>query len=586
MNDRAPFNAERCSVAVLNEALGGIRESGKWSLEQCIELERVVRNRARELGGYIRQMVRLVRLGALCSRTSYLEFFYKGAGSVDDFHRLAARALLPPGLVVVEKDRVRFLEERLASPDGRPFELSFRQMPRLAALLDIMHYTLGYEVLFNGTAARTRVVSDEERGLLWPMIAEVHNQSADECARKLHSIFGRWLSEALGSSAYESRQFEVMASYLQGRDALRPERIDNELLFEFWHDQAFDSQRTESLGFKQYVSAVRALLKMRRALIVERSERHQVAIGSEPDELDLGRFEVKPIESLEWASPLLALGSPPCDAIKWLTKREQRYLRNYLPARAESPQESDTERSEDADQSDREWAAPPDGALMGLDRFELQFSETLLRADVFGVTQSLILSSLRRKEKGPDALRSALELVDSDSYVRARNQYLEIRSTLVDAAHAALYFLAVRGDHNAISLLEYLGGLAAVECLAGPATNAMNELTDEQNAELTAELIDRLRTAFRDPSRAPALAKSVIREAKSAASRIKREGFRPEQQLMPGVAVAYARSAPFVVSLLRELDRLEAVLGRLPLFDMMGRDRETFASVFEQLYLN
>src|SRR5262245_40974859 len=105
MSDR-PFEPAECSAAILAQAFAGVRESGRWSVEQSAELERVVRDRARELGGYIRQLVRLVRLAALCSKSSYLEFFYGGAGGADDFHRTAARAVLPPDVIVIEADRI------------------------------------------------------------------------------------------------------------------------------------------------------------------------------------------------------------------------------------------------------------------------------------------------------------------------------------------------------------------------------------------------------------------------------------------------------------------------------------------------
>src|SRR5262249_23178206 len=139
---------EHCSASVLEEAFAGVRESGWFPVEQCLGLEQIVRNRSRELGGYLRQLVRMVRLASLFSRSSYLEFFHRGQGGADAFRQLVARANVPAHAILVAADKVAFLEESLRASNGEPFELTFRQMPRLAALLDVMHYTLGYESLF------------------------------------------------------------------------------------------------------------------------------------------------------------------------------------------------------------------------------------------------------------------------------------------------------------------------------------------------------------------------------------------------------------------------------------------------------
>lgn len=551
------------SLPILEQAFAGIRDGGRCPIEQCLELEKAIRDRTRELGGYIRQLVRVVRLAALCSRNSYLEFFCRGLGGSNRFQQLVASAALPADAIQLSAEKVTFLEEQLRASDGKPFELAFRQMPRLAALLEVLHYTLGHETLFNGRAARDPSASDADKGLLWPMVSPTPSEPADECARRLQSEFGRWLSTALNASAYESRQFELMASYLQRRDMLQPERIDNELLLEFWRDQAFDEERKDSLGFKLYASAVRALLRFRRALIIERSERHDVGIGTQPDELNLERVKLEPIETTEWTSPLYGLTSFPCNAVKWLNASELRRLRHYLPGGGPS----------DAVGRDDEES----GALMGPDRFDVQFVPTLLRVDVFGAAQGRIVASVRRK--GDPA---GIDAVNDDAYVQARQGYAAIQAFVVEAAHAALYCLGTRGEASALVLLEHLsqGGLAEYSKYFPDLVG--HDLTEPELESLRVKLIEHLRSAFK--GHGPLATATVVPRARAAASKIKRDGFRGEQQSLPNVVAAYVDAAPKLVALLRELVRLDVALTRLPLADMTVGDRDFFAAVFEHLY--
>src|ERR1700744_3635973 len=119
----------------------------------AVALRKWVTDRSASLGTGIRRAVRLARLMALAdARTDYIRLLYERVGSLrarlfrQILERAAAEGRLPKSVATLTESGVHLREPALA-PQGASsdvFEIDFAQMPRLAALLDILHNSLGF----------------------------------------------------------------------------------------------------------------------------------------------------------------------------------------------------------------------------------------------------------------------------------------------------------------------------------------------------------------------------------------------------------------------------------------------------------
>ena len=104
--------------------------------------------------------------------------------------------------------------------------------------------------------------------------------------------------------------------------------------------EAPDKERID--GFRLYRSVAAAMLRYRGALrdaAVARHLEESLGGGGEPatDEIAIDKERTQ-IEI--WQSPLRALALPPAKRVKWLTRKEQHWLLNYLGGPAEEGEES------------------------------------------------------------------------------------------------------------------------------------------------------------------------------------------------------------------------------------------------------
>jgi hypothetical protein len=551
--------------------------------EDSLAVKRAVFGRSKELGSYLRQLARLVRLASLCTPRSYVEFFYVRVGefSRDNFHRAVQECRPDKRAVRIEGDGIVFLEPAMRSGSSDGFDLRFAQLPRLAILLDVLHYALGYEALYRGEAARDPKASAQEKGLFAPLLSAEPEATADEVAQRLQSVFGKFLSEALGGTTYEQRQFQAIASFLKERSALAPEAIDDHILFDFWRGEAAADDRSESLGFKLYQLAVRSVLRFRRALAAERAENATAySFGTDEGQFNPDRVEHRPLAEEDWhggrehvlaggdnwQSPLIALTTAPCDSVKWLNKAERQRLANLLEEKAETDE-------------------PDYVSLMGPDRFDVGLAHTLLRVDVFAPVQAAIVGALRRQKSGGEAVAAALTPIGEDIYEEARRGYLAIREGVREAMLAALHFLGNEGDERALLLIDRLYGPEAIAHFASrPDDESAVARTGHISDEKRQAMQERLRAAFGGTAPAPDAIVAIVREAKSAAGKLRREGFRPEQQADPTVRAAFQQATAALDTLVAELDRLDRRLAELPLAEVSKADQAAFAAAFQEIY--
>jgi hypothetical protein len=531
-----------------------------------VALRRWVIDRSAELGTGIRRVVRLVRVMAVADGRDYVRFLYIRVAILrarqfrSALQVAAAERRLPSAIAVLSDAGIELREPALAARGVDAFAIDFAQMPRIAALLDFLHNALGFSV-----------VAD----LLEPLAKQnVPAGVADDAARRLHSALNAWLSERL-ESANHLRQAQRIRAFLASRGQVAPDAIDDETILLFWTDVAAAGNDEATDGFRLYRSAAAALLRYREALRDAATGWHiERAMSGGSSVVEDEHAEAMPEEGGSWQSPLAELGSPPADRIKWLTRKEQNLLFNYLGG----PAEEDDASEDDA-------AGPWQGGLAGDRRFDLAFRLTLLRADVFGAAQASIVARLRKRTPAAEAIAQAMTSVDDAAYGQCVAAYGELRAQLERECLAALAILMAAGAADAVILLDHLAGREAVAGVLGPVgQRAVASEDDEMNGgAVRTAVAPALQAAIADPDSVPGAGK-LLREALAAARQVNRAGFRREDRTDADLLAALGRGAPAAVVVMGELARLIAVLSaRTPPGDT-AEDRARFLAGFRRLY--
>jgi hypothetical protein len=561
-------------------------------------LRKWVTDRSASLGTGIRRAIRLARLMAVADgRTDYIRFLYERVGSLrarlfrQALERAAAEGRLPDTIATLTENGVQLREAALA-PQGAPqdaFEIDFVQMPRLAALLDIMHNALGFTA-----------VAD----LLTPLLPKsgAPKKTADEVARALQAALNAWLSERLESNNH-ILQAQQIRGFIAGRGRLIPETIDDEAILLFWIKAAEAGETERIEGFRLYRTVAAAMLRYRQALRDAMDERHleeALGRGFEPAN-DSASNEQLNARGEPWRSPLRLLAKPPASRVKWLTAKEQHVLLNYLGGPADDVDDNDHESSHPVEDSDDGvW----NGGLAGEERFSLSHWLTLLRADVFGTMQASIVGRLRKRADAGTAIAQAMETLDAAAYPAAARAYADMRIQLHVESLAALALLMEAGAAEAVILLRGLGGDAAVAEIIGPARrrpvlvrdddddddddDAVEEDNDTEEAahSLRQIIAPRLTAAIADPTTiAEGAARTLLIEAVAARRKVSRAGFRREDRADPEMAAALRSGAMAVFDVIQELDRLVGTLAaRAGAADLAG-DTASFVAAFRNIYL-
>jgi hypothetical protein len=560
----------------------------------AVALRKWVTDRSASLGTGIRRAMRLARLMSVADgRADYIRFLYERVGPLrarlfrQALERAAAEGRLPNSIATLTENGVQLREAALA-PQGAPqdaFEIDFVQMPRLAALLDIMHNALGFTV-----------VAD----LLAPLLSKIGapKSSADEVARALQAALNAWLSERLESNNH-ILQAQQIRGFIAGRGRLAPETVDDETILLFWIKAAEAGETERIEGFRLYRTVAAAMLRYRQALrdaMAERYLEEALGRGLEPAN---DSFVNEQLDSRgePWRSPLRMLCKPPASRVKWLTAREQHVLLNYLGGPADDANDTDNESPNPADNADD--GAWNDG-LAGDERFSLSHWLTLLRADVFGTVQASIVGQLRKRADAETAIAAAVQTLNAAAYATAASVYADLRVQLHVESLAALALLMEAGVAEAVILLHGLGGDAAMAEIVGPARrrpvlvsddddeDAVEEEHDTEEAadNLRQAIAPRLMAAIADPTAvAEGAGRSLLVEAATARRKVSRAGFRREDRADPEMATALRSGATAVLDVINELDRLMGTLSAKASGADLAGDIGRFVATFRNIYL-
>ena len=561
----------------------------------AVALRKWVTDRSASLGTGIRRAVRLARLMAVADgRTDYIRFLYERVGALrarlfrQVLERAAAEGKLPKSIATLTENGVLLREAALA-PQGAgqdAFEIDFVQMPRLAALLDIIHNALGFTV-----------VAD----LLAPLLPKVGapRSSADEVSRALQAALNAWLSERLESNNH-ILQAQQIRGFIASRGRLAAETVDDETILLFWIKAAEAGETERIEGFRLYRTVAAAMLRYRQALRDGMAERHledALGRGFEPAN---DSFANKQIDASgePWRSPLQMLYKPPASRVKWLTAKEQHVLLNYLGGSADDANDSDQESPDAAE--DAEDAAWRDG-LAGDGPFALSHWLTLLRADLFGTLQASIVGRLRKRADAATAISQAMETLEPEAYAAAASTYADLRGQLHIECLAALALLMEAGVAEAVLLLRALGGDATMAEIVGPARrrptlvgddddDAMDD-DDESDAneaagDLLKAIAPKLKAAIADPTTVPdGAGRALLIEAVAARRKVSRAGFRREDRADPEILAGLRSGATAVPGVIRELDRLAGTLSSKAARADLAGDTARFMAAFRAIYL-
>jgi hypothetical protein len=488
-----------------------------------------------------------------------------------------AQGRLSRAVATLSSEGIAMHEPAMAGREGEIFEIGFAQMPRLAALLDIMHNALGFIV-----------VSDILSGVCDPRKPPA---SAIEAARALHSQLNAWLSERLESLNHK-RQAQRMRAFLATSGRVAAEAVDNEAILAFWSTIGI-SERDESVdGFRLFRSAASAMLRFRKALVDVQSARNlesalSRAIPARDDDpnLELEQPRVDVVES--WRSPLEALLSPPADRVKWLTQKEQSQLGNFLGGAAAS-----VDKGDEADEEEVHDASFR--GLFGQDRFELSFWPTLLRADVFGAAQASIVARLRKRVPADAAVEQSIMGLASRAYEDAVDAYREVRQQLHLECLACLGALMETGGAEAAILLNHLAGRSVLEALCGLTSSApwLNdaEADDDLGEEITARALalrigSAMKTAIANPGPIKSEeARALMNEIRTASRKVNRSGFRKEDRTSDACIQGLRHGALAAIDVVRELDRLLQALSDTSKDLDLASDQARFYEGFGALY--
>jgi hypothetical protein len=540
-------------------------------------LRRWVTDRSASLGTGIRRAVRLARVMAVADGRDYVRFLYIRLTALRARHfRSAVEEAIAHGrmansFATLSDSGVHLREPALAPQGGEHevFEIDFVQMPRLAALLDFIHNALGFAV-----------VAD----VLTPLLQGGNPvRHADEVARTLQSALNAWLSDRLESQNH-ILQAQRMRAFLAGHGSVTPDAINDSAILAFWTMLAEAPKDERIDGFRLFRSAASAMLRYRHALRDATTARHlEGAIGkgleAANDNLTTDRNET----SFEpWRSPLRALTLPPANRVKWLTKKEQHGLLNYLGGPADEEDEEESAAGEDG-------ASARKAGLIGDERFDVAFWLTLMRVDVFGAAQASIVGRLRKRAKANDAIAEAMAEVDDEAYTTAAGTYEELREQLQLESLATLAVLMEAGAAESIVLLNCLGGHRAVTSVIGSIASVETMTGDEEMiaGEVSRQLAPVLRAAIADPTTVPeGPGRNLLLEALAATRKVSRIGFRREDRTDAEMVAALRLGAAAVFETMRELDRLTATLTvKVATSDIVG-DRARFHDTFRRLYVS
>jgi hypothetical protein len=585
--------AEALATTVERDAHGGRPWCPPHAADALLTL---LTRRDQGLGATLQRVVRFVRLLVLIGDKDYLTPLYvdaiKGTGcpclSTQYFKQVFTRALaqdnVPVGAFEVSTHGLRLLEPEMAGVSAGalcPFDLDYAAMPLMAGLLDVLQNALGFI-----ETARILAPVLQRGGIARP---------AAEVGRDLTAVFEAWLTANLDTT-HRLRQARAMMAFLMRRGAGGRAAIDDDAILDFWQTQSQLPAEHRIDGFTLFKTTAQSMVMLRLALS-DASAARALSLA-EPLDLTLAATNHggSPMhnDTADWHSPLIELSRSPAATVKWLTKAEKDALTNYLGAGV-GDDDSEAENVASAALQRPSRLRPSAGLACGA-RFDLNLWRTLMRVDVFGTAQAVLVQQLRLNANPNNAVMTALRHVSPTAYDDALTVYATIHKQVRREALAALHILALHGRAEAVLLLSALGVPEAVAELrtelvhrrVSPLLYGQDGSADTDDTDIQSQAVDAIGHALQriahDPKSATGSAlRGLFVTAATAFKDVNRVGFRDGGATTPEAIAGLAVAAEPIVRLLGELDRLLVALSRPGRPGSAEPDHVTFKRIFRVL---
>lgn len=418
--------------------------------------------------------------------------------------------------------------------DG-PFVISYSRMPLLSALMEFLLTALGYTAL------------DE---IFQPLMqSTLKRKMVSDQANALSRLVYAYLRDHL-PSAQSQRKFRTLLSYCD-QDS---QRIDDQMILNFWRDYAINDEK--GLDFKTYDSVLDSFTRLLHALEGARDLQamaHSASIGTDHDagEINPDQLHQQLDRIDEKTNALLALTSPPCDHVKFLTKIEQGHLNR----------------------------------LAQMTDYSQRLPLSILRSDTFRLCQTRLSQAVRRKA----TVQEFQEILDDPeiSYETQRLAYQSLIQQIEKILHASLHALLIAQSPTALSILLQLepdGDFSALKpLLMQSETNTDNTVIPLRGQTVEGHLITLLQKASADN---PLLLKHLER-AEQTYSRLSRQGFKEDIRNHPSLIPAFEQGCAALLELYEALQNYVQCLEQqnhdwAPIFTA---DRTLFRQQFQKLYL-
>ncbi len=420
----------------------------------------------------------------------------------------------------------------------RIFVLSYSRMPVLAAMLEFMVTTLGYQVLDETVA---------------PLLSgHVTASGVGDVANALSRALYGYLKEHLPSVQVQkqNRSFMEFLSDRSGGD-LDLDGLNDDAVLTYW----LEAGQTDSPGglevrtFGRVFQTAARLTRVLRAALdrVGLSAAKSIGTDREAGEVDPGDVEGLLAAADETSDLLEPFRNHPLAAIKFINGREQDALADL---------------SFDGNAGER-------------------FPLSVMRNAVFGKAQARITNGLRRKV-GPAGMSALIEQVPEETYAGRLDVYEGLTRHL---RRLKLACFAVMVEGQRPEALALAVDLAPDADLSGVRGVLRDEPQWGDATVVSFQAEEALRRFFSDAVQPGGALADLMIEARRALKGIARQGFRPEERSRPETMDGFSE-AP------RHLGPLERVLERFVRINAPARDwnrqftqdAPVFANQFKRLY--
>ncbi|WP_419799214.1 MAG: hypothetical protein ACNI26_05995 [Terasakiella sp.] len=418
------------------------------------------------------------------------------------------------------------------------FAIQFSRMPVLSALMEFLLTALGYcdiddifQTMLNGALNR---------------------KSVSEAANALSRLVYAYLREHLPTAQSQRKFRKILAFCEDDVDA-----IDDSMILNFWQEASIDEDK--GVDFKTFDSVLSTFIRAIQAVESARSLMALNYAGTIGSEREAGEIDPdilsETLDSVsETISPLMQLGSPPVDRVKFLNKQECAHLEN----------------------------------LLGAGELALRLPLSILRANIFTKSQAKLTQALRRQQNARQ-LKEIIAQGPEETYQDRQITYQNLRNHIERSVYASLHALALARSHETISIMLRLNPNIDMSPLSQHL--GLDTTTDQDNvvhlhskriADHFIELVQNSENVGQDIAQ-------LMQNAQTAYSGLSRKGFKDDLSQSPDLVQAFSLGASLLLDVARDIEAFLERLDQIRLAEgnwqkQFSHDLAVFCGQFDKIY--